>query len=662
VTVSRRPAFRVSSPRALLAILLGVIAAVWVLVEKPVAQPNRSPAAPPAMQRVQPTTDEAIWQKRWWIEKTARLLRGGYGLGPGDDIDALLALPEEEIARRFMKDVRFGDTVLDFNMYYLGFKVDSLKDDGVYKRPAFDFSNAVAAAQALLTGGDYLKLFDLEGPFFMPPLPTVPDDPPGPEDAGLKLEELRLKAIDEVEAIFIGLHQLGAQPKPLAAADYCDKFEAIVDDSTAIYDKLYRAFNDSEIFTVLTRGRVLVEPLDIITRAHQRECLDQPKAQASVKNLTAAAWAALDRYYRAFGEILKFEPSRYKPRTVLDMKPFDLSVFNMDKWLAFGFEQSTALKNSSTNYNRRRGAYMLKHFFCDDLTPVGFDVPQQHVGGAHGSDTPCYGCHFKLDPMAGFFRDRGTYFFDYVNDQALTFDDGAEIDRAKYSNAWRAPKGSGREWSTGYVRSPRYEDHNDYGTTIEDLTRIIHKAPEAKRCLMKRLFEYMVAEEQTIDGGYLDELTRSFEQEAAKDSSAAMKNAIVRIVLSNTYRQSNPDPRACYDHAAGTKVENAPPCRVAFILQKNCSQCHSGPDGNAGLDLTSWVTTADGKSRTFPHLNGDRKQIAPHETLARMSERLSATDPAVRMPKQMVMSAQERQELFRWVQDELARIAKEATR
>jgi hypothetical protein len=28
----------------------------------------------------------------------------------------------------------------------------------------------------------------------------------------------------------------------------------------------------------------------------------------------------------------------------------------------------------------------------------------------------------------------------------------------------------------------------------------------------------------------------------------------------------------------------------------------------------------------------------------------------------MVMSAQERQELFRWVQDELARIAKEATR
>jgi hypothetical protein len=74
------------------------------------------------------------------------------------------------------------------------------------------------------------------------------------------------------------------------------------------------------------------------------------------------------------------------------------------------------------------------------------------------------------------------------------------------------------------------------------------------------------------------------------------------------------------------------------------------------------VVAPDGKSRTFPHLNGDRKQAAPHETLTRMSERLSASDPNIRMPKLMVMSAQERQELFRWVQEELARIAKEATR
>src|SRR5262249_62206052 len=124
-----------------------------------------------------------------------------------------------------------------------------------------------------------------------------------------------------------------------------------------------------------------------------------------------------------------------------------------------------------------------------------------------------------------------------------------------YGGFWRAARGSGREWNTGYVRSPRYEEHNDYGTTIADLSGIIRKAPEAKRCLMKRLFEYLVAEEQTIDGGYLDELARSFEREAARDSSAAMKNAIVRTVLSNTYRQHNPDPPGSYDHAAGPKAQ-----------------------------------------------------------------------------------------------------------
>jgi hypothetical protein len=660
VSNARGPAFFAYGLRGLLAIVVSVAAIVWMLVDEPLAQSNRSSATPPATAR--PQSDEALWQKRWWIEKTARILRGGYGLGPGDDINALLALPEEEIARRFMSDVRFGDTILDFNMYFLGFKTDDLKDDDVYKRTAFDFSNAVAAAQALLTGGDYLKLFDLEGPFFMPPLPMVADDPPAPEDAGLKLEALRLKAIDEVEAIFVGLHEFGARPRLPSATDYCRKFDALLDDSETIHTKFERAFNDSELFVLMMRGRVLVEPLAILERAHKQQCVDQPSSKADVKALTAAAWAALDRYYRAVGEILKFEPSHYQPRTVLEFKPFDLSIFKMDKWLAFGFEQSTALKNSSTNYNRRRGAYMLKHFFCDDLTPVGFDDPQQHVAGAHGSDTPCYGCHFKLDPMSGFFRDRGSYFYDYGSEQMLTFDDGVDVDREKYGSTWRAPKGSGREWNTGYVRSPRYEEHNDYGTTIEDLSQIIRKAPEAKRCLMKRLFEYLVAEEQTIDGGYLDELTRSFEREAARDSSAAMKNAIVRIVLSNTYRQNNPDPRACYDHATGAKVENTPPCRVAFILQKNCSQCHAGPDGNAGLDLMAWVQAPDGKSRTFPHLDRDRKQIAPHETLTRMAERLSATDPAVRMPKLTVMAAQERQELFRWVQEELARIAKEAAR
>ena len=80
------------------------------------------------------------WDKRWWIEKTARLLRNGDGLGPNDDIERLSKLSKQEIAREFMADERFGDTVLDFNMFFMGFKIDSLKVDGVYASSAFDFA------------------------------------------------------------------------------------------------------------------------------------------------------------------------------------------------------------------------------------------------------------------------------------------------------------------------------------------------------------------------------------------------------------------------------------------------------------------------------------------------------------------------------------------
>ena len=98
----------------------------------------------------------------------------GEGIGPDDDIEALLKMSEEEIARHFMNDPRFGDALLDFNMYFMGFKADDIKTDGAYNSHAFDFPNAISASQALLSDGDYFKLFDLEGPLFMAPLRREP--------------------------------------------------------------------------------------------------------------------------------------------------------------------------------------------------------------------------------------------------------------------------------------------------------------------------------------------------------------------------------------------------------------------------------------------------------------------------------------------------------
>src|SRR5262249_56855940 len=154
-------------------------------------------------------------------------------------------------ARRFMSDIRFGDTILDFNMYYLGFKVDDLRDSGVYRRNAFDFSNAVAAAQALLTGGDYLKLFDLEGPFFLPPLPRVANDPSAPADAGLSPPDLRRKAMDEVEEIFLGLYEFGSTAVLPTAHAYSSEVGKLLRDTPSIHPRLNRAFNDENVFIVM---------------------------------------------------------------------------------------------------------------------------------------------------------------------------------------------------------------------------------------------------------------------------------------------------------------------------------------------------------------------------------------------------------------------------
>jgi hypothetical protein len=202
---------------------------------------------------------------------------------------------------------------------------------------------------------------------------------------------------------------------------------------------------------------------------------------------------------------------------------------------------------------------------------------------------------------------------------------------------------------------------NSYGETLGDLSRIIRAAPEAKRCLMKRLVEYSVSESQTIDGGYLDYLTSAFEKDAAVNASMAMKNAIARVVESKAFMERNADPQRCYDHAPGARPEQGPPCRVAFVLEKNCGQCHNPIYGAVSrLDLSSWIPAPGGAGRTFPHLDKDSHQLPPQETLSRIIERLSTTDPQLRMPKNRPMESQERQELFLWAQGELARRSQQA--
>ena len=642
--------------------LLSIVASLHVqrggktLADGTFAGPGPSPAAGEASA----TSNQSAWQRRWWIDKTARLLRGGEGLGPDDAIDALLPLSKEEIARRFMQDTRFGDSILDFNLFYLGFKSDNLKTDGAYDRTVFDFPNAVAAAQSLLTGGDYFKLFDLEGPYFMAPLRTEPpDEPPQAADEGLSPAQMRRKAMREIEAAFADVLAMAtAKPAPRLST-ICAKVEAFADNGQQLTPQLHRAFDDAEIFGLI-RGEVLSGPLEMLAKIAEKACDDRTPAGTARKSLVDGLESALAQVRRAFSAIATFEPDRYQPTSVLEFRPFDLSAFpTKQKWLSFGFEQGMALGNSSTNFNRKRSAYVLKRFFCDDLLPIGFETPQEHVGGSHGSQTSCFACHHKLDPMAGFFRSYGSHFFDYSRSPDIIFDDLATKDRGPYEAVWKAANKAQPAWNVGYIRSARWQSYNSYGTSIADLSRILRTAPEVKRCLVKRLHEYIVADDQTIDRGYLDYLTREFEAEAAVNSSTAVKNTIVRILQSAAYEQRNADPKHCYDVAPGLVAGEGPPCRVAFILSKNCSQCHNagGEDGAARFDVGTWIPAPDGRSRTFRHLDGKMVQFSTRDSLARLVERLSTFDGATRMPKGRVMHSDERQELFLWAQEELARFS-----
>jgi hypothetical protein len=265
--------------------------------------------------------------------------------------------------------------------------------------------------------------------------------------------------------------------------------------------------------------------------------------------------------------------------------------------------------------------------------------------------------------MAGFFRGHGAYFYDYGRSPAIVFDDLSTIDRTKYEAAWRAPPNAGRDWNIGYIRSASSPGGNLYGSTVADLSRIIRAAPEAKRCLVKRLFEYMVAPDQMIDAGYLDHLTEAFEREAAVNSAEAFKSTILRIADSRAYRERNLVARQCYDHAPGIKAEDVPPCRITHVLKKNCTGCHdSAQDGDGHLDLGRWIAAPDGRNRTFPHLNKTWDQVPPEETLTKMMERLAARDPKLRMPKNRIMRADEREELLQWAQQELGRLRQRGER
>lgn len=543
---------------------------------------------------------------RSWIGKVARKLRNGAGLSWDDDMDALLRMSRAEVVEYFMRDRRFFDTVLDFNLFFLGFKPTEVQISGIqyYASAAYDFPQALTAAKAVADGGDYFTLFDLQQASYLPPFgePTIPSYL---NEAAQGLDRSKRRAL-LVSTIM----------------EYLDKLQATFGSGpTFNKDQGCALFISVETFSKFfpaVNGLGPAAGIGLDTNQLFAKLFSACNGANLGESFIADALAQFRaRTLRLSGEMDHLDESRYQIASVSDVRSLD-GVSRSE--LPFNFWSIKT--NSSTNYNRKRAAAILKTYFCDDLTPVNIVAPDVHGNDQHGSDPSCQACHYKLDPMAGFFRDQGLAGSSFPAQNLLVFDDGAVVSGASYDaymNSWKV-NGS---WNVGYVRSlrdPRLNSYEvDHDQPLSELFRIIREAPEVKACLVKRMSEFFISQEQVFDGAFLSDLTRTLSQ-PSQSSGENFKELVRRLMLSETFAAENPNPRVCYD-PPGAEAQGAL-CEVAFIIKTRCAACH-----------------AEGFALDDPTVQ------------AKMLDRLQSPDPERRMPLRMDMPDTERVALIKWLSE-----------
>lgn len=595
---------------------------------------------------VRPRDQQDSWERIQWLDKTLQVVRG-YGLSANDPLDAWLAISKEELIDSFLAKPEFAESVFYFNQYWFGhFKGFFLRDpEGNFN--SLRLSEISASGPTLLRSAlnvaaneDYLQaLFSEQTPAYETPLGT----PYVGTATGETPEAMRQRLIKEFREKYI-----------LAAKDRVDQNPQM---PTAEYCKIgFELF--TPFFTFLSSASLPINLFYQYIYPLNEEIAPECNSLNPVSTDRREVWARAVSWFDQVIELYRgLEPSVYSVHALQDLKTIDYqSIMTNVRYSTWGDEfTSRVLVNSSTNLNRKRSAYFLKRFFCEDLTPVGVEIPEHTEGGQHGSAPGCFACHYKLDPMAGFFKDMMGYtFYEVPKASVLFFSDGATVRKEDYLKNWASPAGSARKYNVGYIRSVNEEKLNTYGENFGDLLKILGSAKEVRSCMTQRTLEYILGTGQMFDRGYQEQLARDFSKDAAQENSGvAYKKLVKKVLLSHAFAQVDPDPQQCYDYPENQNPEGRPPCAVAYILKSNCTGCHHGVENNGRLNLELWQETAPGRWG-FPHLDENGTQRDPLETFRRMSERISATDPQVRMPKNKTMDASQREDLFLWLQKQLS--------
>jgi hypothetical protein len=597
----------------------------------------------------EPTVEDPEAKQRF-IEKAHQALHPGAPPLAPDVMAALLEQDAPDIVRALYADPASRDVVFKLSLAYLGAPIDQVRQNGRWAPRPFGFAPAAAAARAFREGEDPMaSLLTTRSA-------TARGVVTGVDEYVIQFyyPELVLRGTSTEKRAAIGRRVVeDVQSFRAFVAALPDPF-----DTNAMCE---RYMNSTVAFVGFILPQLIGVPLPVTENSTPAE-LTEPETFPlddacffGEPMLRDAALARLDRAAQLFGGFVArvepilagweadtegaFDPVDFNSigfYSAYDSQVFGRSHFYPQFW--------TAAQNSSTNYNRRRGAYVLDRFFCDDLKPVGAALPEAHAGDKHASDPSCASCHFKLDPMAGFFRRQGYFGIDFNDDTLaanggqIIFDDFATLNFVNYESAWRAPAGSGRQFDVGYIRSTRDPSVNSYGDTLADLDELLRTAPEVERCFAQRMFEYFNGADQAVDPGFLDVVASDMKAGGAE----RMQYGIVRILTGETFRAADRNTNVCYDLAPDTDPDHRPPCEVASILRTHCSSCHSSDNAQAGLDLTRWESQDGGF--------GFASRVSRTETFTRMLDRVSTSDLTRQMPQARDMPLRSREQLALWLQ------------
>lgn len=599
--------------------------------------------------------------KRWWIAKANNTLRLGQSIHEVADSTDLQKRAPADIAMTLTADPAFYDMMADFSGYWLGIKSSRFREtvsdySGPHTELVTGISEEIAgqrqiinAVKSMSEGGDYFQgLFQEKGPNVLTDLgmPGIFSDTTGEWYFPKKTaKEIRAELQRRLHA---ELKQFVELLKDSKTIEFC----------TAWKKRL--RFNIGGPRTSNIGGDGLFD-YNSFSEEPDKVCNNEtPDSKPPQETLNALASSMIDadtKLDRVVSFINRLE-DQYKghhPRAVKhvsDLPKLDLTELGLESEVPLYNETLFfKLQNSSTNRNRRRASWALKRFFCDDLTPINLDAPSSHVGGQHGSDPACQSCHYKLDPMAGYFREIGVFGVNFASSDTIIFDDLAKAERSIYEKPWRASADAGRDWNIGYIRSVTDNSQNTFGSNFKDLLELLKTAPEVKECFVRRAFEYSVGEEQAYDKAWGRSIVAKMGETAKTNPSLAIKQVFVDIATSKAFMARERNNNTCYDFVSNSPAAERAPCRIASILERNCTSCHNATNRQGGLDLSTWNIQIDQKPG-FPHITGDRA-IPSRETFQNMIDRLSSADSSQRMPLMKTMPAPEREELFLWLQKEL---------